>query len=44
MAGAEMKDGGAFDLPAPEARREMLAEEVDLVARQDRLLKRRSSY
>jgi type IV secretory pathway TrbF-like protein len=34
-----MKDGGAFDLPAPEARREMLAEEVDLVARQDRLLK-----
>lgn len=35
-----MMDGGAFDTPAPEVRREMLAEEVDLVARQDRLLRR----
>lgn len=33
-------DGSAFEAPAPEVRREILAEEVDLLARQDRLLKR----
>lgn len=35
-----MMDGSAFEAPAPEVRREILAEEVDLLARQDRLLKR----
>lgn len=33
-------DGNAFDRPAPEARRDMLAEEVDLLSRYERLARR----